>query len=227
MSDLPILFRAPMVRALSEGHKTQTRRIITRLRGKGRVTEFGPSDTSGYDWHFRDRGARWHDVSTQRLLELLPYRVGDRLWVKETFAKVGDNEDDVHACPDMRVQAYYRADSVQPEALSWRPSIFMPRWASRIALTVTGARIERLQDISASDAFDEGIRFTLERLGDGGRKSGWGIQGIVQGSEPCHSFSLLWDEINGHDAWAQNPWIARYAFTVALANIDAQTRRAA
>lgn len=93
MTDLPILYTAQMVLALlreiekPDTGKTQTRRAnhLSRLRKFGRITQFGPSDTDGYDWHFRDIGMRWHDLRHSELLAVLPYRIGDRLWVRETW----------------------------------------------------------------------------------------------------------------------------------------------
>jgi len=142
MRERPILFSAPMVRAVlrKANPKTQTRRGIARLAGfSQKITEFGPSDTCGYDWHFRDREMRWHDMRTADLLKLCPYgQPGDRLWGKETFAVYGDaNKYVIH----------YRATH-QNEGSGWTPSIHMKRIYSRILLEVVSVRVERLQDIS-------------------------------------------------------------------------------
>jgi len=84
MADRPILMSGPMVRALLDGRKTQTRRVITRLLRFGKITEFGPSDTRGYDWHFRDKRMLWNDLRHQELLPYCPYgQPGDRLWPSE------------------------------------------------------------------------------------------------------------------------------------------------
>ncbi|HET6788245.1 MAG TPA: hypothetical protein VFH49_09800, partial [Aquabacterium sp.] len=86
MAERPILMSAPMVRATLDDLKTHTRRDITRLTGFGQVTDFGPSDTPGYAWTFRDRQGRLHDISHERLLECCPHgQPGDRLWVRETW----------------------------------------------------------------------------------------------------------------------------------------------
>jgi hypothetical protein len=123
----------------------------------------------------------WHDVKC-------PYGLpGDRLWVRETWGPRITNGE-----PDPRQQyVKYRADDVDDSPCDendwhewedrWRPSIHMPRWASRITLEVTGVRIERLQDISEADARAEGVVDTL-------------------------AFEELWDSINGSGAWDANPW---------------------
>jgi len=86
MKERPILFSAAMVKAILEGRKTQTRRVIKKLLGKGVITEFGKSDILVYDWQFRDKRGQWNDITHTKLLKMCPYgKVGDRLWVRETF----------------------------------------------------------------------------------------------------------------------------------------------
>src|SRR3546814_10006548 len=84
MADRPIRCSGPMVRALSDGRKTQTRRMLS-IGGHKEFSEFGPSDTPGYDWHFRRADACWCDFRHSELLARLRWHAGDRLWVKETF----------------------------------------------------------------------------------------------------------------------------------------------
>jgi len=129
----PILFSGPMIRAILAGRKTQTRRVA-KLTGAGRVKEAG----SHRNWHLADPDA----------VKACPYGTpGDRLWVRETFCDTG--------CQ----RAVYRADTAVEnwKYRIWRPSIYMPRWASRITLEITDVRLERLQDISEADAAAEGV----------------------------------------------------------------------
>lgn len=141
-TERPILFSGPMVRALLDGRKTQTRRLV-------KLRDFGPSTTVGYDWAFRDRRALWNEVSLSRLLETCPYgQLFDRLWVRETWHcnHVGKDQSKVN----------YRADG--RTGLLWTPSIHMPRWASRITMEVTDVSVERLQSISMADVAAEGFQ---------------------------------------------------------------------
>ena len=129
MKERPILFSAPMVRALLAGTKTQTRRVI-----KPRHLAFFNQDAAAMlsDWNERP----------------LPYgKPGDRLWVRETWH---DASSSLHSC------ALYRADGIDLHWDKWTPSIHMPRWASRITLEITSVRVERLQEISEADAQAEG-----------------------------------------------------------------------
>lgn len=159
MGDKHILFSPPMVRALLNGKKTQTRRSL-RLKGHRTFSEFGPSDTAGYDWCFRDAGMRWHDHTHASLCKLLPYAVGDRLWVRENWQGLtfGDCLPTKSQPCDLRYAATDACADLAADVRGypWRPSIHMPRWASRITITVTDVRVQRLQDISEADAVAEG-----------------------------------------------------------------------
>lgn len=239
MRERPILFNAPMVRAILQGRKTQTRRLVKDLRGFGRVTEFGASDTAGYDWHFRDRDMRWNDLRNDQLMQTCPYgQPGDRLWVRETWVELlhtspatdepllceGDKLIEHATCwtdaqghkrwnYDGKVIAYRATSSVEfcdgdgcsgefadrDDMPRWRPSIHMPRWARRIMLEVTGVRVERLQDISESDAIAEGIM----RDGEGWR----GVPGLPWFASPIAAFRSLWESLNGDGSWDANPFV--------------------
>lgn len=234
MADLPILFSAPMVRGLIREveqpgtGKTQTRRLLTNLKGKGPISEFGRSDTAGYDWHFRDKEKRWHDVSTERLKELLRWHVGDRLYVREAWAEVGSMDPglfitraDYPAC----VPRHY--ENVPPaEEVKWRPGIHMPRARSRLTLTVTDVRVQRLQECSRADALAEGVEMESADppfyYVPGIHPHSLTAVGIEEpgGRHAERSYAKLWDHINGAGSWAANPWIVALTFTVERRNID-------
>lgn len=230
MSDKPILFSGPMVRALLAGTKTQTRRGLSLARYRG-FTEFGPSDTKGYDWHLRDSGMRWHDLRHAEMLARLPWHVGDRLYVRETWTHTGTGvwtiADTWHARDG---EVIYQADGPIPGAKYW-PSIHMPRSYSRLTLTVTEVRVERLQDCSEADALSEGVVEFFR----GPDRLGWPAASaddvIAAASEtgidgPVSMYRDLWNSINGGGAWEANPWVAAYGFTVERGNIDRLAGRA-
>lgn len=190
MSDKPIIFSGPMVRALLDGTKTQTRRVLDNKRAV-----------------MRDRSDA---------LDCVRIHVGDRLWVRENWQglSVGDYLPTKSRICDLR---YAATDSLANAATSvrgypWRPSIHMPRHASRLTLTVTDVLVQRLQEISEADARAEGIQ-------PNGR--GWwtGAEGQA-GDTPRAAYALLWDSLHGHGAWDANPWAAAYTFTVQRGNID-------
>ena len=189
MKERPILFSAPMVRALLAGTKTQTRRVVKKLPlTLNRCTNSIEVDVK--------------NIENGRFAELVacPYgKPGDRLWVRETFGHFERNENFKPGC-----EVFYRADGNCLELEPWRPSIHMPRWASRITLEITSVRVERLQEISIEDAKAEGA---------------WGPDdSIVQkvadyfgtdifSANPRKAFQMLWESINGPDSWAANPWV--------------------
>lgn len=197
MSERPILFSGPMVQAILAGRKTQTRRQV-KLR---ELREFQLSTTSGYDWRFRDRRSLWNVVSTERLMEMCPYgQAGDRLWVRETHGFLDPDFKPTVMTDRGHVQVTYQADHAidpnhgdGPDRIRWRPSIHMPRWASRITLEVTSVSVERLQSLGEDDAQAEGIE-------------------PFSGRSNVGAFQALWDSINGN--WAANPWVWAISFRV-------------
>lgn len=247
MTDRPILFSGSMVRAILREiehpgtGKTQTRRVLKpqpptwaihaqELDGLNIKHEWRPWEL--FVWTEEpdelkplrrwpndgsDEVHGWHGLS-------LRIRRGDRLWVREAWAKVGDASDDIHACPDLRVHTYFRADAADPERQRWRPSIHMPRRFSRLTLHVTDVRVQRLQDISEADAIAEGI----EKDHAAGMPSVWGWHDYLRGAEisrrhfgdPRDSYRTLWSAINGPGSWDANPWVAAYSFVPRLGNID-------
>jgi hypothetical protein len=193
MSERGILFSGPMVLAIRDRRKTQTRRVID------------PRDPSDALIKVGGRGAVYDPLFPHHavlMLEQCPYgRAKDRLYVKETFCAHPDHADAL-TMPEYEgghnpAHLLYRSDArngmidgYDVDRLKWRPSIFMPRWASRITLEVTDVMIERLDEITDVGARAEGVA----SLGD---------------------YVQLWDKINGKRApWASNPWVWVVEFRV-------------
>ncbi len=175
-TERPILFSAPMVLAILDGSKTQTRRNV-----KGEIT-----NTEGA-WLLN--GQPMQDCPA--VVGQCPYgQPGDRLWVRETWSYYGGDE---YLYQQEPASVGYRADHVGDHLLGgrWRPSIYMPRWASRITLDITGVRLERAQDITRGDAMAEGCPF----------------QNMANGPDPRAWFAETWVAINGADSWESNPWV--------------------
>ena len=221
MTDRPMIFSAPMVKALLEGRKSQTRRIlksqppewVTRMCHEGRNGWIGSGDGHGVLMH-------------------VPYAIGDRLWVREA-----------HAFDSVMVR-YYATDDVH-ELRKKRSPIHMPRWASRITLTVTDVRVQRLQDVTEADAMAEGATSRPSCSGFMGRDPGWSMDWsrvgelsrfamVPPGSpaknplkesdislcDPRMAVASQWNEDHGPGAWDANPWVAAISFTVSRGNID-------
>lgn len=182
MKSRPILFSAPMVQAILAGRKTQTRRIV-KLTDSGRVKAIG----SSLNWHLDDPNAA----------NANPYgQPGDQLWVKETWRTQYANESqkpiDITEGDPIR----YEVDGHENgnPLYGWgriRQSIFMRRWMSRITLELTGIRVERLQNISEADAWQEGVSPV----------------GPMTGRMARDAFEFLWHSINGAESWDANPFV--------------------
>ena len=202
----PILFKGEMVRAILDGSKTQTRRVIKHQRDM----ELDPNDpTYGPYWLSYATEADGEDAKVR-----CPFgKPGQLLWVRETFCiessmqvvydplhtdgrPIRHHQDDESGA--WWEQPHYRATDPTPEldigtdepGCRWRPSIFMPRWASRILLEITAVRVERLQSISEADARAEGI--SKNQCPD------W---------HAVMDYQVLWESINGPGSWAANPWV--------------------
>lgn len=213
MTARPMLFSAPMVRALLDGRKTQTRRLARWVPA------------------IRADGVRFSNEA---------YQPGDRLWVKEVWNTFAFSEDGEEAWPTKTIptademaeirEAAYRVDvqAIYRESdrarhwfadQRWRSPIHMPRWASRLTLTVTEVRVQRLQEIGEADAMSEGI--------EGDTLMGWRCYADSDAQThwacPRESFRTLWDSLNADRApWDSNPWVVALTFTVQRWNIDQQ-----
>lgn len=217
MKERPILFKAEMVRAILSGQKTQTRRIVKL--------------PSGYQWLDIDVGTMVNAGGHKKHISDLKCKqgdVGDRLWVRETFALETQVESDQKPphndgrpikyqgeFGDQWVQPHYRATDPVPHLAyedmpedvdhmcRWKPSILMPRWASRINLEIVSVRIERLHDIgrdgrAASDVLAEGI--TREQIAHQQKF-------FHPDDAPALAYATLWNAINGAGSWDLNPWV--------------------
>lgn len=185
----PIIFSSPMVRAILEGRKTQTRRVVK------------PQP----EWHETSRGGDcfgWlHHRSSDSVISMTPPacpygQPSDRLWVREAF-KPNDG-------PGTRCNVFsaiYKADYLRSDGFGlgpWKPSIHMPRKYCRLLLDVTAVRVERLQDISEDDAIAEGV--DAVSLADSPRQATWSRR---------QDFAQLWNSLNEKRGygWSENPWV--------------------
>ncbi|ERX41067.1 TPA: hypothetical protein NKN97_003005 [Pseudomonas aeruginosa] len=224
MKERPILFTGPMVRAIIEGRKTVTRRVMKYQPHEDASVTVGNYNVTVVDRHGEQQpgpeafGAWWSDGERGCIC---PHgQPGDQLWVRETWTDVNmcgapalayrADEDirDLMEEPgflddrgafnydDPRVKPYpFACWYAELDQARWRPSIHMPRWASRILLEVTAVRVERLQDISEEQARAEG--YPAERECETG---GSGLDAWLW-------FRSLWGEINGPEAFTANPWV--------------------
>lgn len=186
MKERPILFSAPMVRALLDGAKTQTRRVV-----KPQPDSISPDGMPARFFHQRAIGSGY-PVQIR-----CPYgQPGDRLWVREAWAPKAID-------PECTTVAYRATDDECNGP--WKPSIHMHRWASRIDLEVTGVRVERLQDISQSDARAEGAPPSHPSIDRVSREFGYA-------DFPRSWYAQLWEQINGAGSWDANPWVWAVSF---------------
>lgn len=201
----PILFNGPMVRAILDGRKTQTRRVVEPQpedAGFGRNCRVAPYCT-GTEWplaYYERRGPCWNSSVPLRCRLGRP---GNRLWVRETwFSSTPKTPSRVRYAADDLIRLedglFARAVCNPPK---WRPSIVMPRWASRITLEIVAVRVERLRDISERDALAEGCEREFKSDGS----TAWGA-GLVEAVE---NYKTLWDSINAKRGfgWDINPWV--------------------
>lgn len=205
MKERPILFNTEMVKAILEGRKTQTRRVLSNQPDKNCDEAFLGLDGI---WRF----------SKPTLSKRISYSgddikcpfgvVGDRLWVRETF-RLFDPDECPHSdfpcgCPNWGTPLY-RASHDCFDGEKWKPSIHMPRSASRILLEITSIRVERLQSISKEDAKAEGCDYSTHPTAI--------EMGFAIGAQT--NFRHAWEKIHGDSAWDKNPWVWVIDFKVA------------
>jgi hypothetical protein len=199
VKERPIIFSGEMVRAILDGRKTQTRRVMRPQPGAmlfGVCGWYGTGEKNRKHYaseaHFRKGVVQDFPAYGER---------GDRLWVRETWARRGCKKN----CGHLSCHTIYKADEVRAigawGCVTWKPSIHMPRWASRITLEVTAVRVERVCDISFDDIHAEGVR------GDGHPEID------MPHRDDEHSariyFGELWDSINEKRGygWEVDPWV--------------------
>lgn len=220
MKERPILFSTPMVQAILAGNKTQTRRAIKAQPMPGIFTpsHFYVRGKTKQKSIINDivipKGSDCHRLLSHReFVKECPYgQVGDQLWVRETWSAdypvvsylAGGDEVNL-------IESLHRDDLLKmydSQRGKWRPSIHMPRWASRIQLEITNIRLERLFDLSEDDAMAEGCNGVLwvnDGLGSKTPPKGYGLLNSYPTAK--HWFACLWDEINGSGSWTANPWV--------------------
>ncbi|WP_194434750.1 hypothetical protein [Klebsiella pneumoniae] len=223
MKERGMIFNGEMVRAILDGRKTQTRRVIANV---------GHDNCLPLQKRTKTKDGIYTHVMDAHIYGLCPFgKIGDRIWVRETWSDVNLDgapavayraddevydlmedkslldEDGAFNYQDPRVRKYqfaaWHSDLISGIEGNWRPSIHMPRWASRILLEITGVRVERLNAISEEDARAEGII-------DGGCLN-------CREPEPCgcanpepdatDAFAYLWQSIYGQENWNANPWV--------------------
>ncbi|WP_395175096.1 hypothetical protein [Roseibium alexandrii] len=206
MTIRPIIFSGPMIRALLEGRKTQTRRVLKPQPHGSGIVHYGKS---------KDAPASWTD--TTGTTGKLPFWVGDLLYVRESFARAETGF------------AYMADHPGDTSGMGWKPSIHMPREASRLTLRVTDVRVQRAQDISEEDGKAEGVE-PVSYSGTDPRFEG--LIGYRDYSDHPHnvapfqyawrSFQSLWDSLNDKRGygWDKNPWVVALTFEVHHCNVD-------
>lgn len=218
MKARPILFNGEMIQAILDGRKTQTRRPVAANIAANFDEPRGPSDVAaGYPFIELETGF----VSAREVCPIGQH--GDLLWCRETFSLVPQTAYRCSVgvpqtvCPDDPDRAsIYRAGWCRSEGgIVWRPSIHMPRWASRLTLEITDVRVERVQQITHSDAVAEGC--DVSRLA-AAATAGWY-------ERPQRAFRRVWDAVYG--SWEANPWVWVVEFKPLRMNVDVLLKKGA
>ena len=251
MGDKPIRFSAPMIRALLDGRKTKTRRVLkpqpTPCGGKlpGAIFSNDMCWPTGYGSGIVSNKpfppAGYLDVHP------IKFAIGDRLWVKEAWrARLYNQAVPPRDIDPWATRLHFDADGQPPECddgTNWdrlRASIHMPRWMSRLTLTVTDVRVQRLQEISEADAVAEGVEPIRYEWWQGFVRNPDGSRSMMEAFGPSDAppadfehperqvieksategFRSLWNSLHGPDAWDANPWVCALTFTTHPRNID-------
>ena len=239
MTERGILFSPPMVRALLSGHKTQTRRLAVGVEDAKVYTDYGDVEPQlrrplRFPLRRIDAPLRLRKGAAAPQLRGIalspdpfedwpcPYgRKGDRLWVRETWRTFDDRGAprleyfadglDLPVVNTREANAWFAAHTHQP---GWRPSLFMPRWASRLQLEVEATRLERLTEIDELDARAEGVEGFIAQVRTAARSLPIAIAGDQKAAEmgvvgsARDAYAQLWDDINGKRCpWSSDPWV--------------------
>jgi hypothetical protein len=198
IKERPMLFSSPMVQAVVSGNKTQTRRVV-KLPKKARwgtdydgQVVFDDGSTFGCEMAVDEMSCHYG-------------RIGDRIWVRETFSAVVNIGTDKNGDTAKDLFSYnYKADLTAPIGGYWKSPIHMPRAASRILLEIIDVRVERLHDISKQDAIAEGIK----------TQTGMYCGVSLAYYSPIDAYKDIWESINGAGSWSKNPWVYVIDFKV-------------
>ncbi len=204
-----MIFNGEMVRAILDGRKTQTRRLLNKATGPSLSVDIAedPPGVAELSWLYGDGPG--YEVHERIKLVSCPYgKPGDRIWVRETWAEAGARAPELQlyrANYPEHVPSHY--ENLPPaEEIRWTPSIHMPRWASRILLEITDVRVERLNGISEAEAEAEGI--DMEALADSQDCYDCIADHNMTGRPTAKgAFKYLWESIYGVDSWQANPWV--------------------
>lgn len=208
MKERPILFSAPMIRALLANTKTQTRRALSPQPPETthQVSKWHHPDLRPHFFAWTDNGKGGAELADGGWCKPCPYGMpGERLWVREAFRLCAEADATPPRDTDAAYRVWYEADAPhQPGFGKLRPSMFMPRWACRLVLTLESVRVERLNDISESDALAEGVTPKWEP-GCSGRLME--ALGGFSFRPAASAYADLWEQINGPGSWDANPWV--------------------
>jgi len=207
MNYRPLIMSAEMALAYRDGRKRQTRRIISKAGRFCGITEFGPSVSPRYSWHFRDARMQWQYLTDVELLRNAAFRPGDGLWVREPLASKGP-------------WTTYVADGADATdwAWQWKPKSLAARYMPKILCRTLGVcedvRVTRVQEITEEDAKAEGVSAIISPItGSGSFRVG---------------FCRLWNDLHGNkpgERWEDNPWVYVYCLSEPITTDHAEAQR--
>ncbi len=216
----PMLFSTPMVQAILEGRKTQTRRKIKHQPPKGNykfginVTGTRCKENGLFHWLGIDEEIEYRVTDSNQPYFKCPVNIGDIIWVKETFAPIENSNDFFYKADEGITVPFF--DYQQ----KWKPSLFMPKVACRLFLEIENVRVELLQDISEDDAISEGIETSIVKSKIFQTYLGYKNYYFQDAEDepyyrnPIDSYRSLWMSINGSASWEKNPFVWVYDFKV-------------